>query len=255
MLSLVDQLFEICGCQPWSEAAGEGLMTPREKVVAVAEGMAWLEKATGQGHAYAKYMLRSIHNERKEPERAVEWHTKGAKAGLPIAMFSLAFMLDAGEGAAAPVYPAAVAWYKRAADAGDAGAAVNIILHWLRKGCASELLGLEVVLRRCHRSGLGGRARGERAKERPRLQRRQSGAEQHEHAAEAPRCCRACHAFYAALESAAPSQRARAEEETNTRGLSQQPSLRVFLVCRGRGQQTTGGMTTFPLSSRELSRR
>ena len=41
-------------------------------------------------------------------------------------MFALACLLDAGQGVAAPDYPAAADWYKRAADAGDGGAAHNL---------------------------------------------------------------------------------------------------------------------------------
>jgi len=45
--------------------------------------MALLEKAAGQGHVYAMNMLAGIHDNRKEHEQAVEWHTKSAEAGLP----------------------------------------------------------------------------------------------------------------------------------------------------------------------------
>ena len=54
------------------------------------------------------------------------WYTKGAEAGLPMAMFNLAVSLDAGEGVAAPDYPAAMGWHRRAAAAGHAGAANNL---------------------------------------------------------------------------------------------------------------------------------
>jgi len=40
-------------------------------------------------------------------------YTKAAEAGLPIAQFNLACMLDRGEGVAAPDYPAAAGWYKQ----------------------------------------------------------------------------------------------------------------------------------------------
>ena len=43
--------------------------------------MALLEKAAGQGHAYAMQMLASIHRTRKEHEPALKWDTKGAEAG------------------------------------------------------------------------------------------------------------------------------------------------------------------------------
>jgi len=80
--------------------------------------MALLEMAAGQGHAYAMHYLASEYEERKEHERAMEWHVKGAETGLPIAMHSLACYIDSGEGLAAPDlpdYPAAAGWYKRAA--------------------------------------------------------------------------------------------------------------------------------------------
>jgi TPR repeat protein len=56
----------------------------------------------------------------------VEWFTKGAQAGLPRAMCDLGTSLDKGEGVAAPDYPAAADWYRRAADAGVGGAASNL---------------------------------------------------------------------------------------------------------------------------------
>jgi len=88
--------------------------------------MALMEKAAGQGHAYAMNELGNIHHARKEHEQSVEWFTKGADAGLPGAMFRLGFCLDSGEGLAAPDYPAAAGWYKRAADAGNWDAAHNL---------------------------------------------------------------------------------------------------------------------------------
>jgi len=88
--------------------------------------VALLEKAAGQGHVYAMQTLGSIHDVRKEYEQAVAWFTKGAEAGLPISMFNLGTFLDRGLGVAAPDCPAAAEWYRRAADAGDAEAAVNL---------------------------------------------------------------------------------------------------------------------------------
>ena len=75
--------------------------------------MALLEKAAGQGHAYAMYALGCIHAVRKEHERAVEWYKKGAEAGLPNALYNLGNALDAGEGVAAPDYRAAAGWYRQ----------------------------------------------------------------------------------------------------------------------------------------------
>jgi len=100
--------------------------------------MALMEKAAGQGHVYAMCELGGIQNARKEHERAVEWYTKGAEAGLPRAMFNLGCMLDMGEGVAAPDYPAAVGWYRRAADNGDALAAHNLSgMHIVGRGRGS----------------------------------------------------------------------------------------------------------------------
>jgi TPR repeat protein len=62
----------ICGCQPWAE-----------------EGLALLEKAAGQGHAYAMHALGCIYHETQEYVLTVEWFTKGAEAGLPKAKFNL----------------------------------------------------------------------------------------------------------------------------------------------------------------------
>jgi len=56
--------------------------------------MALLNKAAGQGHAYAMDALGNIHHDRKERVLAVEWYTKGAEAGLPRAMFNLGALLD-----------------------------------------------------------------------------------------------------------------------------------------------------------------
>ena len=88
--------------------------------------MALLEKAAGQGHAYAMATLGRMYDNREEHEQAVQWFTKGAEAGLPEAMFSLGCCLDMGEGVAAPDYPAAAGWYRRAVDAGGGGAAANL---------------------------------------------------------------------------------------------------------------------------------
>ena len=88
--------------------------------------MALLEKAAGHGHVYAMDTLAFIHDERKEHERATEWYTKGAEAGVPKAMFILGCRLDDREGVAAPDYPAAAGWYRRAADAGVREAANNL---------------------------------------------------------------------------------------------------------------------------------
>jgi TPR repeat protein len=88
--------------------------------------MALMEKAAGQGHAYAMYELGLIHNQGKKHEQAVEWFTKGAEAGLPGAMCHLGCCLDLGEGVAAPDYPAAADWYRRAAAAGNGEAAINL---------------------------------------------------------------------------------------------------------------------------------
>jgi len=43
--------------------------------------MALLEKAAGQGHAYAMQKLGRIHHVREEHQQAIEWSTKGAEAG------------------------------------------------------------------------------------------------------------------------------------------------------------------------------
>jgi len=99
----------LCGCQPWTK-----------------EGMAYLEKSAGQGHAYAMGMLSEMLFKMNDDVRAMEWLTKGAEAGLPIAMFNLGCSLDKGQGVTAPDYPAAAGWYRLAADAGNASAAVNL---------------------------------------------------------------------------------------------------------------------------------
>ena len=91
--------------------------------------MALLEKAAGQGHAYAMSALGQAHADRKEHDQAMAWFTKAAETGLPTAMFTLGWQLDGqdqGEGGATPDYPAAAGWYKSAADAGVGDAAVNL---------------------------------------------------------------------------------------------------------------------------------
>ena len=88
--------------------------------------MALLEKAAGQGHVYAMEVLGVIHCERNEHEQALEWYTKAAEAGLPASMFSVGCRLDKGEGVAAPDYPAAAGWYRRADAAGFGAAALNL---------------------------------------------------------------------------------------------------------------------------------
>ena len=95
-----------CGCQPEAE-----------------EGIALLEQAAGQGHAYAMHALGWLHLKRKDFILTVEWFTKGAEARLPQAMHMLGHCLDVQSVAD---YPAAAGWYRRAADAGDADSANNL---------------------------------------------------------------------------------------------------------------------------------
>jgi TPR repeat protein len=108
---------ELAGAGDEEVPMGAGGRTPMSD-----EGVALLEKAAGQGQAYAMSVLGSIHRVRKEHEQDVLWTTKAAEAGLPEAMFNLACILDKGEGVAAPDPPAAMDWYRRAADAGHGGA-------------------------------------------------------------------------------------------------------------------------------------
>ena len=79
--------------------------------------MALLEKAAGQGHAYAMDVLGCVFHRWKEPVRSSAWYSKGAEAGLPMAMFNFGNRLQRGVGMAAPDYPAAADWYRRAAGA------------------------------------------------------------------------------------------------------------------------------------------
>jgi len=114
----------ICGCQPWAE-----------------EGLALLKKAAGQGHAYAMHGAGMIHVARKEFERAAEWFAKGAEAGLPDAMFDYGNCLDQGKGVAAPDYPAAAGWYRRAADAGEGRGARNLsLMYAVGRGRAWQMM-------------------------------------------------------------------------------------------------------------------
>ena len=99
--------------------------------------MALLEKAAGQGHAYAMDTLGGIHRVRKEYEQAVAWLTKSAEAGLPQAMFHLGVCLDMGEGVPVPDHLVAAGWFRRAADAGHASAASNLCnMYTLGRGWA-----------------------------------------------------------------------------------------------------------------------
>ena len=103
--------------------------------------MAFLEKAAGQGHAYAMDVLGSVYDVRKEYVQAMAWFTMGAETGLPRSMYSLGLMLDKGEGVAAPDYPASAGWYRLAADAGHGGAAYNLCtLYQVGRGRAWQTL-------------------------------------------------------------------------------------------------------------------
>jgi len=87
------------------------------------------------------FELGRIHRVRNEHEQAIEWFSKGAEAGLPKAMFSLGVSLDKGKGVAAPDYPAAVGWYKCAADAGHGDAAKNLSnMYALGRGWALQMM-------------------------------------------------------------------------------------------------------------------
>jgi TPR repeat protein len=72
------------------------------------------------------HALGETHRARKELEHAVGWYTKAAEAGLPKPMFCLGWLLDAGEGVAAPDYPAAADWYRHAGEAGHGEGASNL---------------------------------------------------------------------------------------------------------------------------------
>jgi len=103
--------------------------------------MALLEKAAGQGHAYAMHTMGEILDVRKEHEQALKWFTKAAEAGLPRAMHYLGCEIDKGEGVAAPDYPAAADWYRRAADAGHGGAANNLCnMYFVGRGRARQMM-------------------------------------------------------------------------------------------------------------------
>jgi TPR repeat protein len=103
--------------------------------------MALLEKAAGQGHAYAMSTLGDIHGLWKEHVLAAEWFAKGAEAGLPGAMFSLASCLELGEGVAALDYPAAADLYRCAADAGIGAAAANLSqMYTVGRGRAGQMM-------------------------------------------------------------------------------------------------------------------
>jgi TPR repeat protein len=101
-----------------------------------------MEKAAGQGHAYAMETLGSIHIVRKGYEQAMQWYTKGAEAGLPGAMYKLGSMLDQGQGVAAPPDCLAAAdWFRPAADAGHRAAANNLSgMYSLGRGWAWQIL-------------------------------------------------------------------------------------------------------------------
>jgi TPR repeat protein len=104
------------------------------------EGLALLEKAAGQGHAYAMYELGGIYRAMKEYEQARKWYTMGAKAGVPRAKFYLGQLLSKGVGVAAD-YPAAADWFRRAADAGDADGAQNLAaMYSIGRGRAGPIM-------------------------------------------------------------------------------------------------------------------
>jgi len=98
--------------------------------------VALLEKAAVQGHAYAMNRLGDVYHQREAHEQALEWFTKGAEAGLPKAMFTVGLCLDKGNGVAAPDYPAAASWYRRAADVDDGAGAVNLFEYSVGRGQA-----------------------------------------------------------------------------------------------------------------------
>jgi TPR repeat protein len=103
--------------------------------------MALLEKAAGQGHAYAMHWLATVYCAREECEQAVDWFTMGAEAGLPQAMFSLGALLDEGKGVAAPDSAAAADWYRRAANAGVGVAAKSLShMYTLGRGRAWQIM-------------------------------------------------------------------------------------------------------------------
>ena len=107
------------------------------------EAVAWLTKGAEAGLPQAMYALGGIHDERNEHQQALEWNTKAAEAGLPDAMYDLARCLETGEGVAAKDYPAAAGWYRRASDAGfgDGEAAANLSdMYIVGRGVAWQIM-------------------------------------------------------------------------------------------------------------------
>ena len=100
-----------------------------------------MKLAAGQGHAYAMDTLGNVHHSWMEHEQALEWFTKGVEAGLPRAMHHLGCYLDQGKSMAAPDYPAAEKWYRRAAEAGSGQAANNLCsMYTLGRGRAWQII-------------------------------------------------------------------------------------------------------------------
>ena len=97
-------------CQPYAE-----------------EGTELLEKAATQARARVRHVCVGTGVLQEERARAShEMAHQGRRGRVAVCEFSLGTMLDMGEGRAAPDYPAAAGWYRRAVDAGIGDAAHNL---------------------------------------------------------------------------------------------------------------------------------
>jgi len=92
------------------------------------EGLDSLMTAAEQGHVYAsEFMADMFRLSMANVDMSRGMYAKTAQQGLPSGMFKLARSLESGEGGVLEIdAPAAAEWYRRAAGAGHAYAAINL---------------------------------------------------------------------------------------------------------------------------------
>ena len=81
----------------------------------------------GRARARVRYAYAGKYSPREERIRASRGVAhQGRRGWVAASDVNLGAMLDHGKGVAAPDYPAAADWYRRAADAGDGAAAMHL---------------------------------------------------------------------------------------------------------------------------------
>ena len=98
---------------------GEGVAVDKDR------GVALFERAATSGQPAAMLALADAHKDRGETQKALEWMTRAAEAGLPFAQAEIGLKYETGDGVPQDTR-AAVIWYSKAARGGSAIGAARL---------------------------------------------------------------------------------------------------------------------------------